>query len=375
MRIGVDMRSVYQRRRRGTGKNLLDLYTTMAERRPDWQFVMFHRGQGDDPFVDAENITARCIDMPGDRFNFWQRIRLPLAVRAEKIDVLHCPACTAPRRPMAPMALTIHDLIPLDSRFPSTVSKAWWRNVKRAIRRARRIITPSHFTRQNLVNRLHVPSDKVVVNQWAPDRACAQVTDARELQQTRERYGLAGKCPYLFGFGASDPRKNTRGLLEAWAKLPESMRAEHRLLLVGIDQAALTEFGELKSSLGLGDSCVLAGFAAEQDIPALLSGATALCYPSLSEGFGLPILDAFTCRTPVLVADATSLPEVAGDAAVLVDPSSAESIAEGLKRLIDDESLRARLVERGSRRVEAFTWEACADRAASAIGAAASERA
>ena len=375
MRIGVDMRSVYQRRRRGTGKNLLDLYTTMAERRPDWQFVMFHRGQGDDPFVDAENITARCIDMPGDRFNFWQHIRLPLAVRAEKIDVLHCPACTAPRRPMAPLALTIHDLIPLDSRFPSTVSKAWWRNVKRAIRRARRIITPSHFTRQNLVNRLHVPSDRIVVNEWAPDRSCAQVTDEKQLAQARERYGLAGKCPYLFGFGASDPRKNTRGLLEAWAKLPEATRQEYRLLLVGIDQSALGEFQQLRDRLGLADRCVLAGFAADQDIPALLSGATALCYPSLSEGFGLPILDAFTCRTAVLVAVATSLPEVAGDAAVLVDPNDTDSIAMGLKRLIDDPDLRARLVERGSQRVRAYTWEACADRAALALGAAADERA
>jgi glycosyltransferase involved in cell wall biosynthesis len=213
------------------------------------------------------------------------------------------------------------------------------------------------------------------VNQWAPDRACAQVTDNKQLQQARDRYGLAGKCPYFFGFGASDPRKNTRGLLEAWAKLPETMRSEYRLLLVGIDQAALTEFGELKSSLGLGDSCVLAGFAAEQDVPALLSGATALCYPSLSEGFGLPILDAFTCCTPVLAADATSLPEVAGDAAVLVDPSDPGAIAAGLKRLIEDDSLRVQLVQRGSERVRAFTWEACADRAAAAIEAAANGRA
>ena len=363
MRVGVDMRSVYQRRRRGTGKNLVDLYATLAALKPNWQFVMFHRGQGgDDPFEHLPNVENRCIDMPGDRFNFWQHIRLPLAVRAAKIDVLHCPAGTGPRWPRAPMVVTIHDLIPLDTRFESTVSKAWRRNVIRAGHRARRIVAPSNYTRQNLINRLGVASDKVVVNHWAPDRACARVTDVQRLEQVRQTYGLAPNLPYVFGFGASAPRKNTRGVLAAWALLPKALRDASQLLLVGIADAAMDEFRQQREMLSLGDSCVLAGFAAEDDIPALLSGATALCYPSLSEGFGLPILDAFICRTPVLTADTTSLPEVAGDAAVLVDPADPAAIGAGLERLLSDDGLRTRLVQRGSNRVERFTWEACAQR-------------
>ncbi len=362
MRIGVDMRAVYQPRRWGTGKNLLDLYTTLARQRPGWQFVMFHRGQGpDDPFAELANVENRCVEIRGDRWNLWQHVRLPLAARKAGVDILHCPASIAPRRPMSPTVVTIHDLIPLDERFAAPGADRWIRAVKRAAHKALRVVTPSSFTRENLINRLGVASDKVVVNYWAPDRGCRRVTDADELARVRGRYGL-GDRPYVFGFGAADPRKNTRGALAAWAKLPAALRASHQLLLVGIADSAMPALTEQVMSLGISDEVVLAGFADEADIPALLSGAAVLCYPSLSEGFGLPVLDAFVCGAAVLTSDATSLPEVAGDAAVLVDSESPGAIADGLTRLLSDDALRADLAARGEKRVQTFTWDGCAQK-------------
>ncbi len=361
MRVCVDARTIYRGVRRGTGKNLIDLYRGLARERPTWQFTMLHRGQGvDDPFADLPNVTSRAIDMPGDRWDLWERLRLPWAVRCERADILHCPANTAPRwipRPTR-LVVTVHDLVPLDF-SPPREGREWARRVGAGARRAARVITPSEYSRQRIVDALGVSADKVVVNPWAPDGSLQRVSDRADLARVRAEYGLEPDVPYVLGFGAADPRKNTERVLLAWAGLDAALRERSCLLLVGIQGAALLRLRERARELGLGGSCVLAGFAPEADVPVLLSGAAMLCYPSLAEGFGLPIVDAFRCRTPVLTSNRTSLPEVAADAAVLVDPESVEEIRDGLARLLTDDELRADLVRRGAERCVRYTWDAC----------------
>jgi alpha-1,3-rhamnosyl/mannosyltransferase len=173
---------------------------------------------------------------------------------------------------------------------------------------------------------------------------------------------LAADQPYIFGFGAGDPRKNTARIIDAFATFSAEQRQDHVLLLVGIEEPILTAFRLKAEALNLKGSCFLYGFAAEQHLPALISGASVFCYPSLSEGFGLPILDAFVCETAVLTSNRASLPEVAGDAVTLVDPESSRAIADGLASLVADASLRNDLVARGRRRLNMFTWQACAER-------------
>jgi alpha-1,3-rhamnosyl/mannosyltransferase len=191
------------------------------------------------------------------------------------------------------------------------------------------------------------------------------------LDLVRVKYGLRAGERYVFGFGAADPRKNTARLIEAFAGLPAGVRAEFRLLLVGVQGPALAEFRTLAEAHGAADRVVVHGFADEADVPALLSGAAVLAFPSRSEGFGLPLLDAFVCRAAVLAGDRTSLPEVAGDAAVLVNPDDTEAIRTGLRRLLEDEALRSELVARGAERVKGYTWERVADAAAGVFEAAA----
>lgn len=363
MIVGLDARTIYQPNRRGTGKNLIDLYRHLAELRPDWRFVLFHRGQGrDNPFDGFANVRDVAVDIPGDRWNLWQQIQLPLAVRGAGVDVLHCPANFAPRWPTVPVVLTIHDLIDLDERFRGDGWQAKASRLARAARKAVRVVTPSEYTKGQIVRTLGVCPEKIIVNPWAADARCRRVEDENELSRVARKYGLDCTRRYVFGFGGADPRKNTQGILRAWAALPESLRKNHQLLLVGIQDRVMPAFGAMAGQLGIEDGCVLRGFADEGDIPPLLSGAAALCYPSLSEGFGLPILDAFVCRTPVLTSNSTSLPEVAGDAAVLVDAQDSRQISEGLRELLTNDRLCGELVGRGKRRVEAFTWSACAGR-------------
>jgi len=363
MRIAVDARQVFRAQPRGIGKTLIDLYAKLAERRPEWAFTLLHQLDEVVPrLASIANVTRSRIDFAGlSRFGLWEQAVLPVAALAARADVLHSPANTGPRRSGVPVVVNIHDLIPLDMAPESAETRDWLRRVTRVAHRARHILTGSEYTKGRLVEVLGVPADKVTVNYWAPDQAVRRVEDPAVLDAARGRYGLAPGEPYAFGFGAADARKNTAGLVRAYARLPAGLRREFRLLLVGIQPEALPGFRELAAGLGLGDRALFHGYMPEADIPALLSGAAALGFPSRSEGFGLPILDAFVCGTPVLTGNRTSLPEVAGDAAVLVDPDDDDALADGLRRLLGDDSLRRDLRVRGFARSRLFTWERTAD--------------
>jgi glycosyltransferase involved in cell wall biosynthesis len=379
--IGIDARTIFDAPRRGIGKTLVDLYRQLISCKDNWEFIFFHQYTNvkqsprsstfvkllnstivDNPFENYANVKLCPVDMPGDRFNFWQEIRLPLAAKMNGVDILHCPANTAPRHPLVPMVVTIHDLIPLETEFLTPVSGRWAKSVGRAVQKAHRIFAPSQFTCDKIVQRFGVQADKLIVNPWAPAGALRKVKDPAELARVQSRYGLDGSRAYVLGFGAADPRKNTQRILLSWKELPKTITDRYTLLLIGIQDAAMAHFKSLVCELGLADRCILHGFAHERDLPALLSGAAALCYPSLSEGFGLPVLDAFACRTPVLTSTTTSLPEVAGEAAVLVDPTDQKSITDGLCKLLENQGLREKLVRLGIARLESFTWQGCAER-------------
>ncbi|NLX07875.1 MAG: glycosyltransferase family 4 protein [Phycisphaerae bacterium] len=375
MRIAVDARTVFTAHRRGTGKNLVDLYRHMAVLRPAWRILMFHQYEaGGNPFADLPNVETRRIDIRGDRLNLWQQVRLPLAAWRAGASVLHCPANTAPRFPLVPMVLTLHDLLPFDPELATKQDARWSGNIAAAARRAARIIVPSRFTCGQIVKKLGVSTDNITVNPWAADSGCRRVTDPGELGRVRAKYGLADERRYVLALGSSDKRKNTVGILEAWAVVPDRLRSQISLLAVGIPDPALDGFARRARELDVASSVVLGGFADETDLSALISGAEVLCYPSLGEGFGLPVLDGFACETAVLTSSVSSLPEVAGDAAWLVDPADRRAIAAGLVRLLDDQRLRNELVQRGRVRASEFTWRACAETACRVFEQAARER-
>lgn len=368
MIVAVDARNAYRPRRRGIGKTLVELYRHVAPLRPDWQFVLFHQQQTPaDPLAGLPNVRPCRIDIPGDRWDLWQQLRLPWAARRAGADVLHCPANTAPAWPGAPLLVTIHDLIPLESETPSAHDLRWGRNVAAAARKAKVILTPSRYTAELVHRTFGVSADKVIVNPWAPAVACGRLEDSARLARVRQRYAIPENLPYVLALGGADQRKNSAGILKAWALLEESLRASHVLVMVGVEGAALEALDQRAAQLGIEKHCRLLGFADEADMPALISGALVLCYPSLSEGFGLPILDGFACGTAVLTGDGTSLPEVAGEAALQVNAREAGAIAAGLTELLTSAEKREELIRRGRRRVESFTWQACAARLAEAI--------
>jgi glycosyltransferase involved in cell wall biosynthesis len=366
---------VYAPHRHGTGKNLIDLHAMLAPHQPDWEFVLFHQRDAPDPFAGLANATAWRVDIAGDRWNLWRDVRLPLAAWTSGIDVLHCPANLAPFVAAVPTVVTVHDLIPLDLAPTSADTVKWVRRVTRGALRARQVLTPSEYTRQRLIETLGVQADRITVNHWAPDRQTHRVDDPAVLRALRAKYGLPDAAPYILAFGAEDPRKNTRRIVQAWAQLPDDVRRQCHLLIVGLQPAALERMHAFADPLVPDGSCSLHGFADEADMSSLMSGALALCYPSLLEGFGLPILDAFVCGAPVITSNRTSLPEVAGDAAILVDPDDTAAIAAAMRDVVVSPERRDALRAAGNRRAALFSWDRCARTAARVLARAARRQA
>lgn len=293
----------------------------------------------------------------------WHRLRVPLPVDwlAGASDLYHASDFVLPPVRNARSLLTVHDLSFLTT---PQCAEAGLRSyltsvVPRSVARATHVLADSASTRRDLVRILGVPDEKVsVVYPGVEQRFCPQ-EDGAELQRVRERYGIGGN-PYILGVGTLEPRKNWPALIRAWAQLRHERRIPHRLVIAG-GKGWLTEgIFEAADATGLRAEIIFAGFVADADLPALYSAADAFVLPSLYEGFGIPVLEAMACGTPVVCSDNSSLPEAAGDAALLVDANDPVALAAAILDAVDDGALRGELRHRGFEQARRFTWEASA---------------
>ncbi|HEX7102451.1 MAG TPA: glycosyltransferase family 1 protein [Nitrolancea sp.] len=286
--------------------------------------------------------------------------QIAAVARRDRLDVIHDPFGVSPffvPRRLAPFGrvLTLHDVIPFI--YPETHARLtnllFRRYIPRSLRFVDRIITDSESSRQDIVRFLRFPAERVnaipigVAPRFAPAEADA-------CQRNRERYGLP--ADYVLTVGSLNPRKNLETLFAAYQQLRRS-GLPHRLVVVGPTAWKSAGIFQRLRALGIEQDVLLTGFVADEDLPALYSGASVFAFPSLYEGFGLPPLEAMACGTPVVTSNRSSLPEVVGDAGLLVDPLDVEALASAIDRLLTDPELSVGLIERGFARAASFTWE------------------
>jgi glycosyltransferase involved in cell wall biosynthesis len=288
-------------------------------------------------------------------------IRIPLTLSAElrrnPVDVLHV-QFTAPPFSPCPVVVSIHDLS--FEHLPQTFK---WRSrkqlritVRRTARQASQVIALSEYARNDIVKTYEVSPDKISVIPLAAADHFRPIRDEEELQRVRQTYGIEGE--YMLSVGAIQPRKNLGRLVAAYSHLrgakPEGKLP--KLVLAGKCAWLYDETLRAIKELELSDSIILTGYVPESDLPALYSAALCFVYPSYFEGFGLPPLEAMQCGVPVIVGDRTSLPEVVGDAGVLVDPFDVNALAAAIEKVISDSNLRAKLSVQGLARAKLFEW-------------------
>jgi glycosyltransferase involved in cell wall biosynthesis len=311
-----------------------------------------------------ENVRVRAMPFP----RLWTHLRLSWEMWRKPPEVLFVPAHVLPLYHPRRSVVTIHDLGYLQ--YPETHT-GWARryldwSTPFSAKDAARVITVSQETKAALIHQYNIEPDKIRVIYHGYDREHFQpVHDIEELNRVRDKYGI-GRDPYLFYVGTLQPRKNLGRLVEAFAGLvrDENFEYAHRerlQLVIGGKAGWLSEqvLGQMRVA-GLGKQLNLAGYVADNDLPALMSGAEGLGLPSLYEGFGLPVLEAMACGTPVVCSNAGSLPEVAGEAALLHHPLDTKAIEWNLRRLLTLPNLREELREKGFRQAAKFSWEKCA---------------
>jgi glycosyltransferase involved in cell wall biosynthesis len=286
----------------------------------------------------------------------WEQLALPFQLLRRRVDLLFSPGMTSPLLCPAPSVLVVFDLLhrlqpenfpPLYLMFLKTI-------IYLSAKVSAGVVAISEKVKRDLVDLYGLPPGRVAVTHLAVDRSSFFPRAAAEVEAVRARYGLPGR--FILYAAASLPHKNHARLLGA-LKILKERGEDLRLVLIGARDKGAEALARNIEQAGLADDVVFTGWLPFEDIPPLYCAAEAFVYPTLNEGFGLPVIEAMACGVPVVCSDIEPLPEVAGDAARFVNASDQAAIADGISAVLGDRELRARLVEKGFRRAAEFTWE------------------
>jgi glycosyltransferase involved in cell wall biosynthesis len=373
MRVGINARFL-QYPGTGSGQHLIHLLEALARREEECEYILLGPGPrvklgaaGDIDRLVSRFQAARPSTAGAERLQrlLWEQLRIGRAARNENVDVLHCPYFSAPVRLPCPTVVTIHDVITLmlPEYREHLMNRAYTALVAQTTRRAHAIIAVSECSRRDIVRVLDIPADRVHVIGNAIDATFHPVDDPAERAAMRARLSLPTKF-ILAGLGF-DARKNILGVVEAYSRLSPATRAEYPLVIAGrahmVGHPLYPDPRPRISALGIQNDVILCGEVQEADKPALYSSATLFVWPSLYEGFGVPVLEAMACGVPVVTSNSSSLPEVTGDAARLVNPTNIEEITSAVHELLSDARLRAELIDRGLKRAATFSWDRVAE--------------
>jgi glycosyltransferase involved in cell wall biosynthesis len=353
MRLGVDGRELRPEVRTGIGRYVLEVLR--AASRAGWTSLVYGDAGARLP-ISLPGVTFRELAAPWTPW--WDQVSLPRALARDGASVFLSPYYKAPFRAPCPVVVTIHDLFfigyagrrrPVHDAATTVLARLY-------ARRAAAIVTDSEHSRRAIVARLGVDPAKV---RAIPVALGEEFRAGVEAGGVGMRYGIAS--PYILYVGNFKPHKNLPRLVRAYAALPEPLRSAHALVLAGGDRDGRPALEALAARLGLGGA-VFPGRIADGDLPGLYAGARVFVLPSLEEGFGLPALEAMACGAPVIASNRGALPEVVGDAGILVDAESETELAQALARALSDPATREGLRRRGLARAALFSSERTAGR-------------
>ena len=363
MRIAVNTRLLLKGKMEGMGWFTHEVLSRMVAAHPEDAFFFLFDRPYDPSFVFAKNVTPVVVSPPARHpflFYLWFERRLPAVLSSLRADVFLSPDNFLSLRAKPPTVLVTHDLAPFH--FPEQITplQRWYyhRYIPKFNRRAEEIVTVSHYTKQDIVRQFGIAEDKITV-------ACNGCRDIfrpledREKQAVRETF--ANGKPYFLYVGAVHPRKNVHGLIRAFDIFKQNTGSDARLLIGGRFAWKAGEVQQAFESSPFKADIRFLGYLGNDKLPAVTGAAFAAVYVSFFEGFGIPLLEAMRCGVPVITSNITSMPEVAGNAGLLVDPHQPEDIANGMQQLWEDRHLYQEKVVAGIAQEQLFTWERASD--------------
>lgn len=344
--VGINGRSLEKPRATGVARYTCSLLAAIAEMREGGKFSITAFGtEASEAIPEGIAVSGRAPRHSGLRAHAWEQLALPRRIRSADLDVFHTPGGHPPILSGTPLVTTIHDISPITHPewFSHSYATLYRVMTPLAVRRSDRIITVSEFARDEIIDRYPSAKGKTVaIYNGVSDRSVGAATRPSSIDSEG----------YLLFVGASNPRKNLRRLLKAYDQYRQSSESPRKLVLVGPGRNVYSEL-ELPSVKGVQNI----GFVEEPELTWLYRNASLFVFPSLYEGFGLPILEAMSAGTPVLTSNVGAMAEVASEAGYLVDPTSVPEITDGIQVLLNNEEDRDALIRSGERRAAKFTWK------------------
>jgi len=323
--------------------------------RLDADLVLYLDGKLPKPEIPvSRDIPVRVLQACCSRV--WSAWTFPRALKEDGIQVAHVQYTIPPRMP-CPTITTIHDVsfkrLPEFFTLKDRLILNW--STKRASKKAVRVIVPSQHTKEELVGLYGIDPGKIAVTYEGVDKQFQPMDRTTAIGLISEKYGI--QPPFVLTLGVIQPRKNLGRLIEGFAALKGNVESEHKLVIVGKQGWKEADLQGRIKALGLANDVIRTGYVPYEDLPALYSAADVFVYPSVYEGFGLPPLEAMACGTPVITGDRSSLPEVVGEAGVMVDPYDPDAFAKAMAKVLSSESLRAEMRTRGLSQASKFSWD------------------
>ena len=361
MRIGIEAQRIFRKNKHGMDYVVLQEIKELQQFDTHNEYFVFVAPGEDRCLEDSKNVHI--IEIGGNIYPIWEQITLPKAVSELKLDLLHCTSNTAPIWCSVPLVLTLHDIIFMEPRDKS--NKSLYQNmgwlyrrlvVPRILKKCKYIITVSDFERNNIITKLGIPSERMVMiyngyNEW--------FKPLKDLDMKYRKY--VNEPGYFFFLGNTDPKKNTERTLIAYSKYLELSKVKRKLLMADLDKSYLDDIIVKNHIENIYPNIQMPGYIVNSDLPYIYNNAFAFLYTSLRESFGIPLLEAMACGTPVITSNTSSMPEIGGRNAILVNPESPGEIAQMMIKLEKDRDFYDQQKELGIKRAKLFSWRQTAE--------------
>ncbi len=358
MRIGVDVRRM-EFQPTGVGRYLINLLKEWGVSDPNEQYhLFFSQKENLYPFLSQDCFTHHVLNgkLVWNAKTLWEQVYLPLYLARIPLDVYFSPHYFLPFWPSAPTVVAIFDIsytalpqeYPLSGRLKYHFCSSW------SAKHCRAVITASEFTKDEIMKYYKIPASKIIVIPLGVETVFRPLVNSKPIEEVKSKYGFLG--PFFLYIGTIFPRRNVPNLLKSFRTVIQK-HSDCKLLLVGENHLIpKCDLIRLLAELGLSDHVIWHRYIPEQDLVPLYCGAQALVYPSSYEGFGLPVLEAMACGTPVITTRHSSLPEVAGEAGLYVDPYSLNDLTDAMIHILESNTLRAELRQKGLNQAGRFSW-------------------
>jgi glycosyltransferase involved in cell wall biosynthesis len=365
MRIGIEAQRIFRPKKHGMDIVILEVLKQLQQIQNKDEYVVYAQ-----PDTDANAINSNSnlnVHLHGPAlYPVWEQKHLPTAAVKDKIDLLHCTSNTAPVSTKVPLVVTIHDIIYLEKWMITEGS--WYQrlgnlyrrwNVPRIAHKAEVIITVSEYERERIIEGLKINPAKVKAIYNACGSHFTPGRDEAALQAFKKKMNLPDR--FVLYLGNTDPKKNLPNVMKAIGILHQRGKLDFKIVMPDFGKGHLYNILKAEHNEHLMENIVLTGYIPNKELPDLYRLAEVFLYPSLRESFGIPILEAMACGTPVITSNTSAMPEVAGEGAILVDPNEPEQIANELLQLLEDGARRKGAVDYGIKRASQFSWRKTAE--------------